>query len=349
MIGKVSKIWALVAGGALLLAACSGNADSSGGQSSTGTTGGSDTGTAEVVVITAAHQLAVGTPYDQGLNKFAELVEEKTDGRVVVEVFPNAQLGNETEMFQSLQAGTLDVGIFAPGSIAEYFPGITLVSMPYLIADRDHRDAVLESGVLEPIESAISEATGTEVLSYFGGSQRQMFFTDPASGIDDVAGRLFRVQPSEMLADSFGQMGLEPTVVAYTELYNALGQRVVLGAENEAVYIESQAFFEPAPHILLTNHEITFRPMMVSSSLWDRMDAELETLVRAAADEAGAYARQVEGDADVDTLSRLGTFDGVTVTEVDTSRWVEDMATIWAKYASVWGVEDILESISSLR
>lgn len=342
------KSGALLAASALLMVGCTSAVESDVSEE-TDVSEGAETSEVETIELTAAHQLAIDTPFDQGLNKFAELVSEKTDGRVEVNVFPNAQLGNETEMFQSLESGTLDVGIFAPGSIAEYYPGITLVSMAYLVKDRDHRDRILSEGVLEPIESDIAEATKTEVLSYFGGSQRQMFFTEPAEGVDDVQGRLFRVQPSEVLSESFGQMGLEPTVIDYTELYNALEQGVVAGAENEAVYIESQAFFEPAPHILLTNHEVTFRPLMASGSMWDKLDGELEALVREAADEAGAYARQVEGDADVDTLDRLSGFDGVTVTEVDTTKWAEDMESIWDKYATEWGVTDTLDAIKALR
>lgn len=342
------KTGALLAASALLVVGCTSAVESDVSEDAD-VNEGAETSEVETIELIAAHQLAIDTPFDQGLNKFAELVSEKTDGRVEVRVFPNAQLGNETEVFDSLQSGTVDFGIFAPGSIAESYPGITLVSMPYLVKDRDHRDRILAEGVMESIESGITEATGTEILSYFGGSQRQMFFTDPASGVDDAQGRLLRVQPSEMLADSFGAMGFEPTVIAYTELYNALEQGVVDAAENEAVYIESQAFFEPAPYILLSNHEITFRPLMASSNTWDKLGEELEALVREAADEAGVYARQVEADADVDTLKRLGDFDGVSVTEVDTTMWAEGMESIWDKYASEWDVVDTLNAIQALR
>lgn len=331
------KLGALVASGLVALTACS----SDGGEG--------DGGSGSAIVLTAGHQLAIDTPFDQGLNEFADLVAEKTDGRVEVRVHPNAQLGNETEMFQALETGTVDFGIFAPGSIAEYHAGITLVSMPFLVSDRDHRDRILESGVLEPIETAITDATSTEVLTYFGGSQRQMFFTEPAEDFSDVGGRLFRVQPSEMLTESYLAMGLEPTVIAYTELYNALQQDVVNGAENEAVFIESQRFYEPAPNILLTNHEVTFRPLMVSNQTWAKLDDELAGLVREAAEEAGVYQRQVEGEADEETLARLAELDGVTVTEVDTAQWSADMEDIWDKYAAQWGVEDVLAGMKELR
>ncbi len=167
---KALKSAVALAAVALALTGCSAASNDGGGT-------GEGAGNSGAIVLTAGHQLAAGTPFDEGMNEFSKLVAEKTDGRVEVRVHPNAQLGNETDMFQALQSGTVDVGIFAPGSIAEYYPGITIVSMPFLVEDRDHRDRILESGVLAPIEEGITEKTGTEVLTYFGGSQRQMFFT----------------------------------------------------------------------------------------------------------------------------------------------------------------------------
>ncbi|MCS2608726.1 TRAP transporter substrate-binding protein [Halomonas dongshanensis] len=322
----------LVAAGCLLLTACSDDTDSG----------------ERTVVLTAGHQLATGTSFHQGLEKFAELVDEKTQGRVQVRVHPNAQLGNETEMFRALQSGTVDVGLFAPGSIAEYYPGITLLSMPYLLEDRAHRDQVLESGILEPMEANIIEATGAEILTYFGGSQRQMFFTEEVSSLDDIQGRLFRVQPSQMLTESYASMGLEPTVVAYTELYNALEQGVVQGAENEPIFIESQKFFEPAPYIVLTGHEVTVRPVMISNMALDKLDDELAGQVREAALEAGEFERQTEGEADQEMLERLASQDGVVMTEVDTTALRSAMEPIWQKYAEEWNETELLSAIRGL-
>jgi tripartite ATP-independent transporter DctP family solute receptor len=334
---RILAFGAFAAAGALTLAGCSGeNPNAVGGSSD------------EPITLVVGTQLADGTPFDLGLEKFAELVEEKTDGRVKVDVKPNAQLGNETDMFQALETGTVDGGIFAPGSIAEYYPATTIISMPYLIEDRHMRDALIESDILDGIEQGIADETGTEVVSYFGGSARQMFFTESASSIDDLDGRIFRVQPSEMLTESYSAMGLAPTVVAYTELYNALESGVVEGAENEAVFIDSQKFYEAAPNILLTNHEITIRPFMMSNKTWDKLGEELSELVREAGEEAGAYARDLEGTADEELIEHLSDLEGVTVTDVDTSAWREQMEPIWEKYAEQWGVSDELTAIEEL-
>jgi tripartite ATP-independent transporter DctP family solute receptor len=249
---------ATAAAGALLLtaplAACGGDSTSDAGSSG------------ETLTLIAGHQLAADTPFDQGLDKFAELVEEKTDGQVTVEVHPSAELGTETEMFQGMQNGTIDVAVVAPGSIAEFVPQISILSMPFLVTSREQRDEIIDGPIADELAKTVEDATGTRPLSYFGGGIRNMFFTEPVKDVNDIDGRLFRVQPSEVLTDSFSAVGLEPTVVAYNELYNALQQGVVEGAENESVFIQSQKFFEPAPHILLTQHEVTIRPLMIASS-----------------------------------------------------------------------------------
>lgn len=330
--------------GALLmsvpLAACGGDGGDGGGDAA---------GSGETYTLIAGHQLAADTPFDQGLDRFAELVEEKTDGQVTVEVHPNAELGTETEMFQAMQNGTIDVAIVAPGSIAEFVPQINILSMPFLVTSREQRDEIINGPIAEQLAQTVEETTGTIPMSYFGGGVRNMFFTNPVADESEMDGRLFRVQPSEVLTDSFDAIGLEPTVIAYNELYNALAQGVVGGAENESVYILSQKFFEPAPHILLTEHEVTIRPLMIGSSTLDRLPEDLGDLVLEAGMEAAEYERGVEAEADDAALEELRSTEGVTVTEANTEAMAEDVVPVWEEYAEEWGLQDMLVQIRDLK
>ena len=330
----------------LTLAACGGGGTAEEPQ---GDGSAAPTNDGETYTLIAGHQLAADTPFDQGLNEFARLVEEKTDGQVTVEVHPNAELGTETDMFQAMQNGTMDVAIVAPGSIAEFVPQVSILSMPFLVTSREQRDAIIEGPIAEELATTIEDTSGIIPMSYFGGGIRQMFFTEPAASLDDVQGRLFRVQPSEVLTDSFGAVGLEPTVVAYNELYNALQTGVVEGAENEAVYIDSQKFYEPAPNILLTNHEVTIRPLIIGSQTLDRLPQDLQDAVLEAGTEAGAFERELEAKVDDEKLASLGEMDGVTITEADLSGVEDKVRPVWEKYAAQWGLEDMLNQIIELR
>jgi tripartite ATP-independent transporter DctP family solute receptor len=319
---------------AVALAACGGGGDPAGGES---------------FKLVAGHQLAADTPFDKGLDKFAELVESKTGGQVTVEVHPNAELGTETEMFQGMQSGTIDVAIVAPGSIAEFVPQVSMLSLPFLVTSREQRDAIIEGPIADQLAKTINDKSGTVPLTYFGGGMRQMFFTDPVKDVSGINGKLFRVQPSKVLTESFGAAGLKPTVVPYNELYNALAQGVVDGAENESVFIDSQKFYEPAKNILLTNHEVTIRPLLIADQALERLPEDLRQKVLEAGKEAGDFERDLEATTDDAALQKLKSTKGVTVTEADTSSIIPKVQPVWRKYAKQWQLEDMLVDIEKLR
>lgn len=313
--------------------------------------GGGDTGGSSEYTLIAGHQLAPDTPFDNGLNEFADLVSEKTNGRVTVQVQPAAQAGTEPEMFEAMQqGGAVDVAIIAPGSIGEFVPESNILSMPFLVTSREQRNQIINGEPAETVEQLIQEQTGVRTMGYFGGGIRNMFFTELAESIEDIQGRLFRVQPSEVLTDSFGAVGLEPSVVAYDELYNALQQGVVDGAENESVFIESENFYEAAPYGLLTQHEVTIRPLMISPATLDRLPEDLGQAVLEAGEEASAYEREREASADDQSLQSLQEEHGMTFTEPeDIQEAFDAVEPVWQRYAEQWGLEDTLQQMRDMR
>lgn len=334
------KIKFLAAATALVfaLAACGG-----------GSEGGS--GGEEEYTLIAGHQLATDTPFDEGLNEFASLVEEKTEGQVTVQVQPNAQAGSEAEMFEAMQqGGAVDVAVVAPGSIGEFVPESNILSMPFLVTSREQRDEVINGEPAETVEQLIADQTGVQTMGYFGGGIRNMLFTAPAESIEDVQGRLFRVQPSPVLTDSFAAVGLEPTVVDYAELYNALQQGVVDGADNESVFIESQNFYEPAQHGLLTEHEVTIRPLMISQATLDTLPDDLGEAVLEAGDEASQYERELEAEEEDQAFERLQNEHGMTFREPeDLEQAYEAVEPVWQEYAEQWGLEETLQQMQDMR
>lgn len=299
----------------------------------------------EPIDLVVGHQLATDTPFDAGLNRFAELVEEKTDGRVVVRVYPSAQLGGEPDMFQGMQEGTVDAAVVAPGSLGEFVPELNLLSMPFLVTSREQRDQIIEGEVADRLERLVEERSGIRIMGYFGGGIRNMFFTHPASSMEDVRGSLLRIQPSRILADSFAAVGLEPTVLDYNELYNALQQGVVDGAENESVFVLSENFYEAAPHLLLTRHEVTIRPFMISGETLERLSDDLRVAVLEAGAEAAEYERELEAREDDEALDALSEEHGMEVTQVDIEPAIEAVEPVWERYAEEWDMEDVLQQM----
>jgi len=299
-------------------------------------------------VLIAGHQLAAGTSFDEGLHEFADLVAEGSDGRVRVEVYPSAQLGSETALFENMRNGLVDLAVVSPGFIAEFVPEMSILSMPFLVTTREQRDAVLASDVAGDLEELLQETTGNQVLTYFGGGVRQMFFTSDVEEPADLRGRLFRTQPSQVLADSFGALGMHASNVAYGELYSALQQDVVSGADNEAVFIVAENFQEAAPYLYLSAHEVTIRPVVISGHTLDRLPEDLRDVVLTAGEEAGAFARELEAEADDAALEELREDPGVTVIEPDTEELAALVEPVWERYATRWGLEDMLDEIRSM-
>jgi len=299
--------------------------------------------------LIAGTQVAAGTPFDQGIEKMKELVEERTDGRVVIQNYPGSQLGNEPELFQGMMEGTVDIAVVSPGQIAEWVPEIALLEMPFVITNPEQRDRVVEGAPMEKLSTVVEERTGVECIAVFGGGVRNMFFREPAESLEDIKRRRFRVQPSPQLTDSYSALGLEPVVTSYPELYNALQQGVAEGAEMEAIYVERAGFPEAAPHFLMTGHVITVRPLCMSGATLDRLPDDLEQIVREAAIEAARYERGIEASEDKASLERMGEMEGVTFTEVDVQPMIEAVRPVWQKYAEQWELTDLLQEIESLR
>ena len=333
-----------VAGTGLVGAAFVGATGCGGGQGGGGTGGGGG----EFTLVTG-HQLAADTPFDKGLKKFADLVEEKTDGQVTVQVNPAAQIGDEAEMFQGMRDGTVDAAVVAPGSIGEFVPEINIFSVPFLVTSREQRDKVINGEPAERLEQLVQDQTSVRTMGYFGGGIRNMFFTEPASSLEDIQGRLFRVKASQLLQDSYSALGLKTEVVAGDELYNALRQGVVDGAENESVFVLSEAYYEAAPHLLLTKHEVTIRPFYISSQTLDRLPEDLSEAVLEAGSEASEWERELEGREDDQALETLQEEHGLEVTEVDTDPMVAAIEPVWQEYAKEWGMEDTLQQIRDAK
>ncbi len=309
----------------------------------------SDSALAQDFKLIAGTQVAVDTPYDKGINKLKELVEQRSNGRIVVENYPASQLGNEPELFQGMMEGTVDIAVVSPGQIAEWVPQIALLEMPFVITNMAQRDRVVEGPPMEKLSAIMGEKTDVEIIGVFGGGVRNMFFREPAKSLGDIKGRRFRVQPSPQLTDAYKALGLEPVVTSYPELFNALQQGVAEGAEMEAIYVEKAGFPQAAPNFLMTGHVITIRPLCMSGKTLDKLPADLQKVVRDAAIEAARYERAIEASEDEASLDRMAKMKGVTFTEIDVQPMIEAVRPVWNKYAKEWGLTGLVEQIDSMR
>lgn len=299
--------------------------------------------------IIAASQAPAGSPFEDGLKKFKALVETATNGSVGVKIFMGGQLGNEPEIFQATIKGTVDVAVISPGNIAEFVPQIAILEMPFVTTSHKQVERIIQGTPMAHLSKVLSEKTGTEIVAVFGGGTRNMFFKKPVTGLEDFKGRRFRTQASKQLTDSYGALGLEPTVLPFREMYGALQQGVIDGAEMESIYTESQSFPEVAPNMLMTRHVVTIRPVVISGKTLKRLPDDVRKAVVQALEAAAVFERKIEKESDTAALDRMQKKYNLEYKEIDVKPMIDAIRPVWKKYAAEWGEEDLLDQIESLR
>ncbi|WP_456269066.1 TRAP transporter substrate-binding protein [Kushneria sp. AK178] len=240
------------------------------------------------------HGATEKTAYHASAERFGELLQDKSDGELSISLYSNSVLGHETEMFEQQTAGALDFSIVNPGLISEFSHTASIFSIPFLYRDIDHWQHVLDGEAGREIARRIEDETGVKVLAYYGGSTRQIVSTRPLESLDDLKGMKLRTNPTRPVVTAWEALGTRPTVMAYQEIYTGLQLGAIDGLLNEAEWIHRMRFHEVAPHIGLSEHDITVRLLTVSSRTWDSLSPEQQREVQAAADESEQYARDLQ-------------------------------------------------------
>ncbi|ANG62176.1 C4-dicarboxylate ABC transporter substrate-binding protein [Marinobacterium aestuarii] len=246
------------------------------------------------VTLRFGHLGAEDTAYQEGAVKFQQLVRQYSDNDIDVQIFPNGVLGDEGELFEQQIAGVLDASIINPGKITDFSETANIFSFPFLYRDAAHWNSVLSGDLGKEISHRIHAESGVTVIGYFGGGKRQIVSNKPLNSLDDLQGMKVRVNPTDPLIEAWSALGAQPTTFAWKEIYTGLQLGAIDGLLNEPEWIYRMRFHEVAPHIGLSEHDITVRLMTLSGKALDKLSATQQTAVNRAAAEASAYARQIQ-------------------------------------------------------
>ncbi|MGM0785351.1 MAG: TRAP transporter substrate-binding protein [Pseudomonadota bacterium] len=282
-------------------------------------------GTVQAVELRFGHGGTEDTAYHLGAERFAELLAEQSDGEIGVEILGNSVLGHETEMFEQQMAGALDISIINPGLITDFSPTANVFSIPFLYRDEDHWRTVLDGEVGREIADQITAETDVRVLAFYGGGKRQIVSSQPLESLDDLEGLKIRTNPTRPLITAWEALGADPTVMEWSEIYTGLQLGAIDGLLNEAEWIHRMRFHEVAPHIGLSEHDITVRLLTLSEATWERLDETQREQVMAAAAESASYARDVQLEQDAEALDLL-VEEGATLHEMDREAMMEIVA-----------------------
>jgi len=238
---------------------------------------------------------------------FGEILEQRTDGRITVNVFPNSQLGDDVQMLEMLQTGTLDMTYPSSSATTGYVEELAAFDLPFLLPSREAAVAVMRSDVAQGMLDAF-EGTDLKALTFSENGYRQLSNSArPVASPEDVAGLdvrglSVRTMENPVHLAIWEALGANPTPMAFGELFSAMEQGVVDGQENPWSTILSSNFNEVQNYGTETRHVYTPFIMMLSERTWDRMAPEYQELVLEAARQSAVY--QIQLSAEYDDWSR---------------------------------------------
>lgn len=267
-------------------------------------------------VLRAGHTSNTDEPYHLGLLEFARIVEEQSNGRLRIEVYPLSQLGSERMMIEGLRLGTLDIVVTANGSATAFVPRLGVLDLPFLFRDRQHMYEILDGRVGESLGEA-ALARGFRILGFLDAGVRHIMTRERAvESYEDLRGMKIRTMPVPAHLAAFEAFGTQAVAINYGEVYGSLQTGLIDGAEAANTNFTRQKFFEVAPHWAQVGWIILVANMMMSEEAFRAMPQDLQDILLAAAERAARYERDLYRRSDEDLLARIIAL-GVNVTYPD--------------------------------
>jgi len=263
----------------------------------------------------------------------------------------NSELGLEKQYFEYMAQGkAVDYAIVSPAHMSTFSKAAPFIDAPFLFRDLAHWNKVLDADVLKPVADEIAQKADVMLIGYAGGGTRNIFVNKPVRNMQELKALKVRVQGAPIWSRTFQAAGMAPTVIAYNEVYNAIQNGVIAAGENEAAGVEQMKFYEVAPHLSMTQHAITIRPLCFSGKTFKKLDKAMQSVVLRAGKEAGAYGRQIESSEDEAKLVKMekeGKLKRVPFAGRDQMKKLVD--PVMAAYAKEIGAEQILAKINAIK
>lgn len=269
-----------------------GGSDSSSSNGSDSSVESSSTDVGETFKLSIAHITDEGHTWHKASEKFKELVEDYSEGRISVDIYPNNTLGTEIEVIQSiLTQGGSDITMTGE-SMQTYAEELGILGMPYAIQDSDHLNNVLEGEVGAELEEIMIES-GLRPLATFVRGPRNITSNDIIDSPDDLQGFVIRTPQSTMTVAAFEAMGAKPTPMAFSEVFTSLQSGVIHGQENPLDMIKSGAFYEVQNYVNVTEHLRSWVYFAIGEQQFQSLPSDLQDVVLKAGEEVQVYEHEL--------------------------------------------------------
>jgi tripartite ATP-independent transporter DctP family solute receptor len=299
-------------------------------------------------------KLATVTPdhhaYTKGAQEFASLVEEGTNGEVVIKVYGGGQLGKgERELLEGLQLGTIDLAVTATGPVSNFSEDMGVVDLPFLFTGNEHVDKVLDGPIGRSLLDGLEKAD-IKGLAFFENGFRN--FTNSKRSLrkpEDFKGLKFRTMENPVHLASVRQLGAQAVPMSWGEVYTSLQTGVIDGQENPVAIVFAFKLSEVQKYLSLTGHFYSPAPLSMSLRKFKGLKPEHQKVILDAALKAAAYERKLIRDNEAKQLAALKE-QGMVVSEVDKAIFVEAMAQVYDEFGKKYpGWQAVLKQIRATK
>lgn len=281
-------------------------------------------------VVNIGHGVQTGHPTHIGLLKLAEIVKEKSKGEVVIKVYPDRQLGEEREMVEGLQLGSVEMTVVSTGPIVNFVPEVGVLDLPFLFENSAHAYKVFDGEIGKEL---LSKFDGADMvgLAVWENGWRHLSAKKPVKVPGDLAGMKLRTMQNPVHIKAFQELGAAPVPMAWGEVFTSLGQGVIDGQENPITIFYTNSLWEVQSDISLTGHVYGPHMFLASKSVWESWPENVRSVILESLPEATAFQRSESARLEAEQKEKLKA-EGVNIAEVDTTPFREAAQKVYGDF-----------------
>ncbi|MDW7675965.1 MAG: TRAP transporter substrate-binding protein [Bacillota bacterium] len=293
--------------------------------------------------LKAGHVAAASHPMNTQLIEMAKELEEKTNGRVKLDVFPEASLGGEREMIEGARIGTMDIVLSTSAVTGNFVPQMKLFDLPFLFKDRDHAVKVLNGDIGQQLLDSTTNQDLIGLAFWENGFRNLTNSKRAVEKPEDLVGLKIRTMENPIHMDAWKALGADPTPMAFAEVFTSLQQGAIDGQENPLAIISTSRLYEVQQHLSMTNHNYSPMVLMISKQVWDSFPEDIQVTFKELALKYGEIEREMLMEAELAYMDEM-TEQGMTVSNPDTTLFREKVKSVYDKYADEIGA-DIIQQV----
>lgn len=298
--------------------------------------------------IKFATQNPKGHPIVMGMEKFKEIVESKSGGKIKVNLFPGGTLGSDQANVSAMQGGTLEMVSMNSGILNSQVKEFAIFDFPFMFPNEAVADAVVDGAFGHKMHAKLQDK-GLVGLGYYELGFRQITNSKrPITKVEDLEGLKLRVIPNPINVDWVKALGANPTPLPFPEVYSALEQKAIDGQENPITVINANKFYEVQKHVVISNHQYNPQSVLISKKFWDGLNADQKKIVADAVTVSAKYQREQARGQVASALDNMKK-NGMQVTQfsdAELAKLRDKLRSVTAKYGVTVG-QDLVQELQA--